>query len=399
MLKVLRHKTVARTIFWGTLILILPAFVLWGTGNIGGGSKGPKFAGTINNKKISFEDLSASVTSVRSQLILNYFNQPNVLNSILNNKPLIAKLAWDRLIMVREAKKSRIKVADAEVINAISSHPIFNRGGRFDDKIYEYILRYNMGLSPHAFEEMIRENLAIQKMNGILTKDVKATDEDAKIEFLKESGRYKLSYVFFGLAGKLDKVNISDDAVKDYYEKFKGQIALKPKEGDDKAPARPAAFDEAKPDIKNFLAETEARKLAYDDAAGMYKNLTESMDKDKLSFEDAAAKLGLKVSQTPFMSKTEKIEDAGDAPVLAEILPVINAGELSRPIPTQKGVIILKVVETEKLDEEKFAKVKDEYMKKGLDTRKNAYLEDWLRGLEKKTTLNIDPKDLDKYFK
>lgn len=400
MLQVLRHKHVSKIILGSLLILILPAFVLWGTGNLGGPkNKGPKYAGIINGKKISFDKLASSLISIRGQLILNYFNQPDALNSILSSKPLLAKLAWDRIIMLDEVKKNRIRVSDKEVIGAIKNHPIFNRGSGFDDKLYEYILRNNLGLNPRSFEEMVRENLSIQKMNDMMTKNIAATEDDAKAEFMKKNGKFKLSYVFYSLNDKLDKVSVADEAVSEFYKKNAGRIAVSQKEGDDKSAQRPATFDEAKDGIKKMLLEDEARKLAFNDSVDSYKKLLETMEKEKLSFEDAAIKLGLKTGQTDFIAGTDTIEEAGDSPILAEALTIIKTGEVSKPIPAKNGIVVVKIVETEKLDEEKFRKAKDEYAKKALEVKKDAYLNNWLRGLEMKTTLNIDFNKYDEYFR
>ena len=192
MLKLLRSKHIMKAIFWALVILILPAFVLFGTGSIGrpSGEKGPSYAGTIDNKKVTFDEFADSITSLRCQITLNLFNQPQVLEAILKNKPLMGKMAWDRLIMAREAAKLKIKVKNDEVVTYIRSHPIFARGGRFDDNIYGYVLKNNFGLYPRNFEEIVRESLVIKKSNDLITKDVKAADEKdlekKKNEFLEE---------------------------------------------------------------------------------------------------------------------------------------------------------------------------------------------------------------------
>ena len=49
MLKVFRNKNVAKAVLWALLILILPAFVLWGTGSMGRSEKMPVSAGTQKN--------------------------------------------------------------------------------------------------------------------------------------------------------------------------------------------------------------------------------------------------------------------------------------------------------------------------------------------------------------
>ena len=188
MLKLMRNKKVTKIVLWGTLILILPAFVIWGAGSLGKDKeKGPKYAGLIDGRKISFEDFAESITAVRCQIFLNYFSQPKILDEIMKNKEFAGKLAWDMLIMSREAKKGKMKAADAEVINFIRTHPLFSRGGKFDERIYEYILKNNLGLYPRNFEEIVRENLSIQKMNSLLTKDIKVTDKEVIEAYKKDN--------------------------------------------------------------------------------------------------------------------------------------------------------------------------------------------------------------------
>ena len=65
MLKVLRNKNVAKAVLWALLILILPAFVLWGTGSLGrSDKKGPSYAGIIENNRVSFDDFAQSMKEV-----------------------------------------------------------------------------------------------------------------------------------------------------------------------------------------------------------------------------------------------------------------------------------------------------------------------------------------------
>ena len=198
MLKILRRKEVSRVVFWGLVILILPAFVLWGTGGLSGSKdKGPRSVGIIDKKEVSFDKLYEAITATRSLLVLNYFNQPQALETILRDKPLLGKLGWDRLIMLKEARRYRIKIPDEDVIAFIRSHPLFlSRDGAFDEKLYGYFLKYNMGLEPRAFEEIIRSNLEVQILNDMLTKDITASDEEVLSEYKKELSALKEPKVF-----------------------------------------------------------------------------------------------------------------------------------------------------------------------------------------------------------
>jgi hypothetical protein len=391
MLKMLRQKHTAKMVLWGLVILILPAFVLWGTGSLSGSKGGlPKFVGTIGGHKVKFDELYESILSIRSQIFLNYFNQPQVLEAFLKNRPFLAKLGWDRLVMLTEARREKVKVSNAELVAFIRSHPLFSRNGVFDEKMYGYILRNNMGLEPRVFEEITRQNLTIRKLNDNLTKDVKISDEEVLDEYRKEFGKFKIAYTLVEPAAFLKDVTIDDAMAKEYYEKNKGLIAVSPGQAGD--------FESLKAGIKSLLAEREASGLAYKYADELYRKIT-AMTGEKLSFEDALVKLNLKPLLSNFFSRGEYIEGVGEAmPVVAEAAR-LKPGEVSVPTEVRKGIIIFKVTATEDISLKKFEAEKEEFAKKVLLAKKNIVLEKWLRDLEKNTKLNIDFKDLENYYR
>lgn len=402
MLKILRHKNISKAVLWGILILILPAFVIWGTGSGGGSAKdkGPKFVGTINGKKVSFSDFAYSLTAIRAQIILNYFNQPAILDAFLKARPFLGKLAWDRLLMATEAKKANIKVSNDEVVNFIQSHPIFSRGGGFDDRMYAYILKNNMGLDPRAFEEMTRSNIELQKFNNLLTKDVTVSDEEVLEAYRNTNDKIKIAFIIFRPGDFSGKVGIDEKALRDYYDTHKSEFALPPKTDESGNVTEDfAAFDDVKPEIRNMLAQEPARDAADASARDQYGKIKSLMEKEKLDFAAAAAKLGLTSAETVFFSKGELIEGLGDSSRITDAALKLKPGEVSNPVETKEGFAIFVVTGSQKADEEKFKTEKADYSRKALEVKKNRYLEDWLRSLEKANALNIDLNDYDKYYR
>ena len=397
MLKFFRNKNVAKMVFWGLIILILPGFVLYGVYSASSKGKGPGFIGIIDKKKVPFEEFGKSIASIKCQLMLNYFNQPKAMEEFLKNRPFLAKVAWDRLIMLKEAQKMKLKATDQEVVALVRSHPLFTRDGRFDDKTYTHILRYSFGLDARGFEEIIRDNIAIRKMGDIVSKDVAITDDEVARAYQEEFGKFKLAYVMVDPKSFLDKVTVDDNTVKTYYEQNKERLMVPVAEGDQKS-MRQAQFDEVKVSIKAFLAEIEARKAALAASQELYKKIADLMTQ-KESFEAAAQKLGLKVSETPVFSRTDYLEGVGEAGLLAAVAASLNIGQAAGPIETRGGMVIVKLSEIEKPDQEKFAKEKADYSKVVLERKKGRFVEDWLRQLETTTTLNVKLEDIDKYFR
>lgn len=399
MLKLFRKKIVSKLILWGLLILILPAFVMWGSASMSRGKeKGPSCVGAINNKKVSFEKFYEALAGVRTQVILNYFNQPKVLDVLLNNKPVLSKIAWDRLIMLNEVGQRKIKIADKELVSFIQTHPLFSRNGVFDDRFYGYVLRNNIGLEPRSFEEMARENLAIQKLASILTKDVKVSDEEVADEYRKEFGKIKIAYFLIDPKSFLDKVKIEDNAAKDYYEKNKTSLVVKSKlKG--AIPDREATFEESKETIENYLKELELKKLALQESQNIYKELTDEMAKTGELFDKAALKFGYKVTETPFFTGADTIDTLGDMGRIFATSAALKDFTVSQPLEINNGFIIFEITGRQAADEEKFKKEKDEYAKKIHEAKSNIIMEKWLRDEEKKAKLEVNLDDIEKYYK
>ncbi len=400
MLKYFRNKNITKMVLWGILILILPAFVLWGSGSIGRSKeKGPSFVGIIAKKKVSFDDFYQGMTGARTLMILNYFNQPQLLEAFIKNKPFIAKLAWDRLIMLVEAKKYKIKIPDKDVISYIKSHPLFLRNDKFDDKLYEYILRYNMGIAPRNFEEIVRGNLEIRKLNDILTKDITVNENEILKEYKSSNERFKISYILIETKDFLDHAKLNDASVKDYYEKHKDEFLLPAGKGDKEGDLRLANFEDVKESIKSYLAEQEAKGLAYKQAEDLYGQIKELMEKDKLNFETAASKLGLKNKESPLFSKVDYLEGIGEAGLLVDAAINLKSNQISNPIVMRGGSIIFRVAESKGIDEGKFKKEKEEFAKKTLENKKMKVLDSWFQEVFLRSHLNIDLKDVEKYYR
>lgn len=396
MLKLFRKKIVMKIVLWGLIIIVVPAFVMWGGASMSRSKdKGPNYVGFVHNRKISFDELSNALSGVRGQIILNYFNQPKVLDALLSNKPILAKLAWDRILMMEEAKRSGIKISDKEVVDTLRQHPLFLRNGVFDERFYAYILRNNIGLEPRAFEEIVRENISLRRMSESFKKEIKLSDDDILSEYKKEFGKIRISYILLEPKDYIDEVDIDENAAKDFYDKNKGEVMIKSNvEGE--FPDRPATFEESKIDIEKFLKEVEARKMLKDRSAEFYKELLERTENKGEALVSAASKLNLNVRDTDFFSRKDSVEAIGETPIIVEASYGLKDSELSKPVETSKGYIIFKVIEKKDADEEAFAEEKEEYSKKVLASRSNLMMEKWLKELEDNAELAINLEDADK---
>ncbi len=400
MLKLFFHKRATRTVFLCLIVVVLSAVMLLDRANSPGQvSNLPQYVGTIYEKPVTFNEFYGAVANVKAQMTLENFDKPEILEKLLKNRPLLSRLAWQRLIMLREVRSRGIKVSDKEVVDLIKVSPLFSRKGEFDNSAYRSVLKNYVLLEPRRFEELLREDVGIQKFRNIFTADMKLSDEEVIDEYKKDFQKFRISYALIEFKDFTNKVKIDESLARGYYEDHKMDIAAYRTAKEGAAENRAVSFDDVKGDIIAYLSEIEGRAAAIKYAEDMYKKLAELTDKDKNTFEAACTELGLKNQMSDFFSKSDNIEGIGPAAPLIDIVRQLKEGHMSNLIELKDNILLFRVAETEKTDEAKFKAEKEAYSKKVIERKKNKFLDMRLRNLELRTSLNIDLDDLEKYNK
>ena len=203
-----------KQIIWGLVI----AFALWGVRTMafrGKGQKGPRFAGTIFNKKISFEQYANSYNASKNLAIMQYGdNLPMVIKYLdLEGK------AWERLILLAEAKRQNIKVSDQEIVENIRSYPFFQKDGKFDTGIYNYILKYRLNTDPSIFEAQTKNSLAILKLRDTILKDAQVSKQEVNQAYKKEFTEAEFSYFIVKQKDFIKEAKLTEDELRQFYQK------------------------------------------------------------------------------------------------------------------------------------------------------------------------------------
>ncbi|MFC2149799.1 SurA N-terminal domain-containing protein, partial [Candidatus Auribacterota bacterium] len=273
-----------KKLFWVLVILIVPAFTLWGIGGILQ-DESRKPVGVMYGKKVSL----SSYLKVRNACILNalilYGKRYNDLAQYFD----FNKQTWDRMILLKEANKQGIEISNDEL--ALQLQRLFSVDGAFSRRRYQEFIK-NTGINPLTLEENIRQTMAV----GRLTRTIGDTAMVSKIEVdealerthekrtvdyvdLKDSTydktdiyvspeeideyynnnkgefripeKFKAYYVFISFDSLKNNYSVTDKEARDFYDKNKN--IFKDKDKDDVTP-----FDKVKDEIKLRLLEQKA---------------------------------------------------------------------------------------------------------------------------------------------
>jgi len=371
MLRALRNKKTAKKIWIILAILIVPAFVLWGFGGAFRSREELGYVGRIFGKKIAFLEYKDAVEATRNQAIMQFGENFSEIQKYLN----LEAQAWERLILLSEAKRKKTTASDQEVIEATANYPFFQKHGRFNEKIYSEMLRYVFHTQPRAFEEQIRGNLILSKLYKQTTDKISIKEEEIKKEYQKTNEEISLYYIAALPTDFVKDMAPSEEEVKDYFTK--NGLEFK----------QPLSFN-----LDYVTAESENK----------IKPLALRLNK-KSDFQKLAKDAGLIVKETGLFAQTEPIPGIGWSPEILSLISKFEIGQFSPIIQVDKNFSILRLKEKKEAyipDFDKIKnKVKEKIIKNNSEAMAKAKIEDALKKLKELYALEPKSADLNKIAK
>ena len=340
MLHIFRSKKFARRTLFAILILIIPAFVLWGAGSV---SKGPGLIGTIGKQKIRSDEFATSLQGVKIQLLLTYSNY-DMFRDILRNRPLINRMAWDRLIFLNASQTDGYKVTNNDVLSYLGQHPLFQKDGAFDQWTYYYIVKNTFGIEPRAFEELVRENLEISVLQNLLYKGINISDAELNKYYHVLNDNYSISYLLIDKEQFTTTTPVSEEEARKYYETHLREFQI------------PTQIDIEY--IEFPYANIDTKKAATSKANELHMHV----EKYPTTFEETAGKHGMRYQRTGPISMDKLIPGTKSSKKVHDVAFSMDNGEVSPPLVVGENegtVYILRKLETVSAELPSFEAVKE----------------------------------------
>ncbi|MDP6523891.1 MAG: SurA N-terminal domain-containing protein [Kiritimatiellia bacterium] len=328
------NKMIRNRFLWGIFaVLISVSFVFAFSQGGCEKSTSTRAAGRIYGEDVSPEELQAA----------RFFElglQRNV-NLPPEAYGYLRERAWQRIAALKTADQLGITVSKGEILQAIQGDRTFLENGVFNKDRYIAIVQRQIGVNLNTFEEYVRQELMLQKLERVsdafvwtspmelqdrldalsdpravayvllpkkeFTPDVEVTSEDAKDYYEANTNMFivpeKVSvlYVSFDITNYMDGIEILETNVVEYYNDHIEEYSTTDTNGE--SVATPLA--EVKTNIFELLRNEAALEKGKVDATELAVALAPGRYTEATSFEEATK--GLSVSTTEFFALEEDV--------------------------------------------------------------------------------------------
>ncbi|MEE2778550.1 MAG: SurA N-terminal domain-containing protein [Acidobacteriota bacterium] len=283
MLKVFRDNL--KKLAW-TLWLVIIAFIL-SLSMMGGGTQGPtdaQTAATVGGDSITLQEFRRryEATEQQMQAIYGQSYTPEIARQMG-----LAMQALDGLvahkILVAEARSMGLQTSEAELQEAILDLPGFQAetGGFIGQDLYSQILRRN-SYTVAVFEDEIRDQLLVDKLNAILSDTTFVSDEETLNAYKDEVERAKIRFLRVADERYRDQVVAEPSEVEEYFTVNQEDFTIPEKRAIDYLLVEPAllaanlTIDEA--DLRTYYDANQAEYTQEEEVRARHILLTASGD-------------------------------------------------------------------------------------------------------------------------
>ncbi len=221
MLKVLRDNLKYLSWILWVVILIFIAFVFVDFGGgLSRGQRGRTSAATIGSDTISYVDFEREYRRLEAQYRQAFGENftPEIAKQLRLPLQALDRLVDQRLLL-NEAADRGLRASDSEVQEAIFDIPgMKDSSGEFvGEETYKRFVRAN-GYSVRDFEEAIRHQIVLTKLNAIFSSSVAISDTDVERSYRDQAERAAIRFLVLPAAGFQSQATLSSAEIANYFE-------------------------------------------------------------------------------------------------------------------------------------------------------------------------------------
>lgn len=206
---------------WAMVIiaLIILSFVFAGVGSYMTGSTDTS-AATVNGEPVSMADFDRAYQNSRARMesqfgegIATLFSDEAYLKQF---KQGVLDSLIGEVLVEQKAREIGLRVSDAQIKQAIVQMPEFQRGGQFDNEVFQALLRQN-GFTPADFSNYMRVQMTREQLTRAISGSDFALAAEVEQAYAIQAQTRDGQYLVVNTKPFVQAVEISDDEVQQYY--------------------------------------------------------------------------------------------------------------------------------------------------------------------------------------
>lgn len=214
-----------KSVLWMIVVaFIATIFYSWGMGGA------TRFQGgvvaTVDGVEIRFGEYDQSLNNLvefyREQF-QGQFSDEMIQTLDLKSSALDALI--QKKLLLQEAEKQNITISNEELIRRVKSLPTFQRDNSFSPSLYNNFLNFRR-LTAREFEESQRELLVIEKMEKIISGNIKIPEADVLEAYEMENDKVRLAYISIAKDHFTPRSEPTEEELRTFFEANKNEFQI-----------------------------------------------------------------------------------------------------------------------------------------------------------------------------
>ena len=302
-----------QTLLMIVTILIIISFAWLYTDYKGGGARGEDSVGTIYDRPVRLGEFQRGL---RRMQLARELGMNELVRGLTGNprseQEFQANYVFNTYVLRHESDAMGLTPTDAEVVEETKKIPVFQTNGAFDSSKYNMIIQNigSMGFDAAAVEEIVRDNLRFQKVNGLFGSTIVPAPASVRDLFEKRNQKTEVALVRLNQEDIAKGVEISEEDLKKAYEERKDGLKT-----DEMRKVR----------FVSLLLTEDQKKLPGRERGAEFQKLLDkanefavAMTEKDAKFDEVAKKFEKEVKESPEFSQANPPAELGQSREVAE---------------------------------------------------------------------------------
>lgn len=356
--------------------LIVVLFAFTGFDAILGSTSNSNNAAKVNGEEITLDALAEAKNLQRRQLLQQFgkdFDASLIDDALLSEAALKGLIS--RKLLVQAADQSGFAFSSALIDQFILLAPEFQVDGKFNADRFDQVIR-QMGYTRLQFRQMIEQEMRTGQLRAGIAATAFVTEQEAQA--FADLERQTRDFAMLTIKPELDKVAVTEDEVKAYYDENSSQfltqeqvvveyVELEKSAFFDQVVVDDAALQELyQAEIANLVEQRHAAHILFEVTADVTDEQAKAAAQsaiERINAGEEFAAVAKEVSDD--IGSAEQGGDLGFAaqgvydPAFEDALYALENGQISAPVRTDYGWHVIKLLGVQAADVPSFASLKD----------------------------------------